>query len=79
MVHPDPYQHWYGAPKHWGEIPAQRQSPPAVLAVRSGPQRRSSPCLVALAVAALLLALTPARPSVADLDGPVRPAAAARP
>jgi hypothetical protein len=26
---PDPYQHWAGAPKHWVNVPAQRQSPPS--------------------------------------------------
>lgn len=29
MATPDPYQHWSGAPKHWVDVPAQRQSPPA--------------------------------------------------
>ncbi len=25
---PDPYQSWSGAPKHWVEVPLQRQGPP---------------------------------------------------
>ena len=28
MATPDRYQNWSGAPKHWVQVPAQRQCPP---------------------------------------------------
>jgi hypothetical protein len=86
VAKPDPYQRWSGAPKHWVEIPAQRQSPPSFTApgiphpVRSTvPPRSAMPSRAVLAalavtVTALLLSMTGPGSSVADLDQPAGPA-----
>ena len=84
----DPYQRWSGAPKHWVEIPAQRQGPPPTLRTpapaRARPPRRREAVVVGLAAAVTIavtvavVVLTGPDTSVARLDGP-GPGAVTRP
>lgn len=75
----DPYARWSRAPKHWVEIPVQRQASPAgpvrVRVPRVGAVTRRRCCTavaVGVLVAAAVLVLTAVGPgsSVADLDSP---------
>ena len=79
MAQTDPYERWSGAPKHWVEIPVQRQAssagPVRVQVPRAGAVTRRRCCTAVAAgvvVAAAVLALTAVGPgsSVADLDSP---------
>ena len=79
----DPYQQWSGAPKHWVDIPPQRQASPPVPAAVPAPVRVRVPIraitprrrhrravAVALAAAVAVVALVGPGTSVAGLDRP---------
>lgn len=60
MATPDPYQSWSGAPKHWVDVPAQRNSPPTPdqLDVAGGPSgERGGAVREGWTVAAIALAV----------------------